>query len=136
MRLSRLVRRLLLVVDYVLRVLRKIIVCVDSIEGDLASRRLFCALCYKPPTQHANAGSGQPCWASLTPGHAGQALPCKSRAGNTRHMSSSGCRGATEVGYTVPVWRTDLARSRFPRRFVSNRVRPREHDGEPKDLLE
>ena len=46
MRLSRLVRRLLLVVDYVLRVLRKIIVCVDSIEGDLASRRLFCALCY------------------------------------------------------------------------------------------
>ena len=48
-------------------------------------------------------------------------------------MSSSGCRSATEVGYTVPVWRTDLARSRFPRRFVSNRVRPREHDGERKD---
>ena len=121
MRLSRLVRRLLLVVDYVLRVLRKIIVCVDSIEGDLASRRLFCALCYslQRSTQTPDPVNlvGHLSLRGMRSSSASQAT----RAGNVRRMSSSGCRSATEVAYTVPVWRTDLARSRFPRRFVSNR---------------
>jgi hypothetical protein len=40
---SRLAFRLFLVVDHVLRVRRKIIICVESLEGDLAGSGLFCA---------------------------------------------------------------------------------------------
>jgi hypothetical protein len=35
------------------------------------------------------------------------------------------------AAYSVPVWRTDLAPGRFPKRFVLNRARPQKHDGEP-----
>ena len=99
-------RRLLLVVDYVLRVLRKIIVCVDSIE-----RLVWPAVgCSVPCAIASNAARKRRIRSTLLgishSGHEGSSSASQAtRAGNVRRMSSSGCQALRRVADTVPVWR-------------------------------
>jgi hypothetical protein len=78
---SRLALRLFLVVDHVLRVLRKIIICVESLAGDLAGRRLFCAL--RDSLQRSTQTSVR----HLSLQGMRSSAACKPRADNARRVS-------------------------------------------------
>lgn len=63
---SQLALRLFLVVNYVLRVLREVIVGVERLERDLAGRGVFCALRYSLQRGTQTPDSIDLVWHSLT----------------------------------------------------------------------